>query len=292
MVHWDDFRFILALHRHGTMTAAAAALRTNVATVSRRIERAGETLGGPVFQKVGGVWTITALGSKFVTVAEDFEAELNREHNNRDAAQAYASTEITVSAPPAINTVILIPALGKLLREQASLVITIENKIQAEGLGDADVFLRWGPPTQGRLVARKVGRIEFAIYRPRGVDFRGWVTLEEAYDQAGPAQLGFATFKEAPRVRAQLHDHKLKIMKQAGLYAVIPVIAGESDPELERAPEFMTQISALDYWYGYHASRRHDLALQSVVGWIIEAFRVSSAAVPDIAEEIEIEADH
>ena len=53
MNNWDDLRFLVALSKTGTMTAAAKSLGTNTATVSRRIERLSETLGMPAFIKTG-----------------------------------------------------------------------------------------------------------------------------------------------------------------------------------------------------------------------------------------------
>ena len=45
MQNWHDSKFCLALERYQTMTAAARALGTNTATVSRRIERLTEEAG-------------------------------------------------------------------------------------------------------------------------------------------------------------------------------------------------------------------------------------------------------
>ena len=59
MENWDNLRFILALSRHRTMSAAAQALHTNVATVSRRIERANQDFGTPLFVKDQNGWLPT-----------------------------------------------------------------------------------------------------------------------------------------------------------------------------------------------------------------------------------------
>ena len=48
MQNWDDPKFCLALEQYQTMTAAARALGTNTATVSRRIERLTEEAGEPL----------------------------------------------------------------------------------------------------------------------------------------------------------------------------------------------------------------------------------------------------
>ena len=47
--NWDDLKYCLALDEFRTMTAAAKALGTNTATVSRHLERLTEEAGQPLF---------------------------------------------------------------------------------------------------------------------------------------------------------------------------------------------------------------------------------------------------
>ena len=49
MKNWDDLRYLIAVHKTGSMSAAARLLDTNPATVSRRLARLGETLGCDLF---------------------------------------------------------------------------------------------------------------------------------------------------------------------------------------------------------------------------------------------------
>ena len=275
MVHWDDFRFILALHRHGTMTAAAAAMKTNVATVSRRIERAGEALGTPVFQKEGGAWKITPTGEKFMKIAEDFEAEVLKEENNTVSKDPIGKTSIVIQSPPVILSSILLPDIQSLMDEMPGLQLTFLSKLGSEGLGEADILLRWGRPEHGRLVARKVGDMTFRAYGRRGSEYCGWVTFGKELDNTPPAEMGRAIFREDPRVRTGHIDHKVEVMKRNGLAGIIPEVLGDSIPELERLPGHLDQKMSMEFWYGYHASRREDATLRRVVNWIDKAFQTS-----------------
>jgi DNA-binding transcriptional LysR family regulator len=65
MINWDDLRFCLALHRHGTMVNAAKSLKANVATVSRRIEHITTDVGETLFIRNGmsGQQRVSALTS-------------------------------------------------------------------------------------------------------------------------------------------------------------------------------------------------------------------------------------
>lgn len=55
MDNWDDLRFVVALARYGSMANAARHLRTNTATVSRRIKRLNESANAALFLKGMGV---------------------------------------------------------------------------------------------------------------------------------------------------------------------------------------------------------------------------------------------
>ena len=69
MQNWDDLKFCLALERYQTMTAAARALGTNTATVSRRIERLTEEAGEPLFLRDNTQWRATDMGRELAQIA-------------------------------------------------------------------------------------------------------------------------------------------------------------------------------------------------------------------------------
>lgn len=70
MKNWDDLRFCLALERYATMTAAADHLGTNVATVSRRIERITHEIGETLFVKDGQAWKPTSAAKSLIAIAK------------------------------------------------------------------------------------------------------------------------------------------------------------------------------------------------------------------------------
>lgn len=85
MQNWDDLKYCLALDEFRTMTAAAKALGTNIATVSRRIERLTEEAGQPLFIRQNCHWMATKLGQEFSAVARRIDERIQ-------AAEINAST--------------------------------------------------------------------------------------------------------------------------------------------------------------------------------------------------------
>ena len=85
MNNWDDLRFLVALSKTGTMTAAARSLGTNTATVSRRIERLSDTLGMPAFVKTSDGWRPSEAVSSLISLAQSFDGELQAALNTHGA---------------------------------------------------------------------------------------------------------------------------------------------------------------------------------------------------------------
>ena len=76
-VNWDDLRFLLALARRGSLTAAAAELGVNHSTVSRRVRTLEETVAARLFDKLPEGYVPTATGEELIVVAERIEAEIH-----------------------------------------------------------------------------------------------------------------------------------------------------------------------------------------------------------------------
>ena len=49
MFDWDDLRYFLALHRHGSLVGAASAVGADPTTVSRRVAVLERALGSKLF---------------------------------------------------------------------------------------------------------------------------------------------------------------------------------------------------------------------------------------------------
>ena len=102
--NWDDLKFFHAVHRTGTMVAAARQLGTNVATVSRRIDRLGEKLGAQVFIKQAGEWVLNPEFRDLLSLVEEFDGRLSAE-GNRFAMDHPSASKVTIriGAPPLVR---------------------------------------------------------------------------------------------------------------------------------------------------------------------------------------------
>ncbi|MGR3540308.1 MAG: LysR family transcriptional regulator [Hasllibacter sp.] len=290
MNNWDDLKFVLALSRAGTMTAAARTLGTNVATVSRRIERITDSAATPLFVKTDGAWQATPVARGLIRAAEEFEAQITREENNARETAGQGLTPIRLTASPMIIAAVLLPAMGDVVQRHPNLRLSLKNKVQSTGLGEADIFIRFGRPEAGRLVARRVGAVTFHAYRAANVEAPadGWVGLSSEYDDAPSALLGTSVFDSEPTVRCDQFEHMVEAMKATGLPGIIPDIVGSREPELQKL-DITQPALELEFWMAFHQSRRDDIAVRAVADWVVDCFRRSAWA--NVADEVEIAAE-
>ena len=275
MENWDNLRFILALSRHRTMSAAAQALHTNVATVSRRIERANQDFGTPLFVKDQNGWLPTQAALPLIRVAEEFDAGLTSEHHNRLAAEGLGvDAQVMIAAPPFYNTMILVPKVHSLLAEHPRLRLEIRNRGDAMGLGEADIMLRVGRPESGRLVARRLASYKFRAYRSARATRRvpGWIALGHVTSTTALRALGIRIFGSEPRIVVSLFEQLLFLMRSTGLPAILSDQVAAHLPDIEPV-ETDEEPHTSELWMVYHATRRDDVAIRVVSDWIVACFR-------------------
>jgi DNA-binding transcriptional LysR family regulator len=273
--NWDDFRFLLALYRDQTMSAAAQSLGTNITTVSRRIERLNESLGAPTFKKAGNGWQLTETGRRFIPLAERLEAALETDRNNRSSRDG-VTADLTLAAPPMVFTGILIPHMQQLMRAHPGLSLNLINRINAQGLGEADIMIRYERPEQGRLITRRLGEINYRPYRSTlcAEPVEGWISIGRKYQNTPQGEYGRQVFGTESRISAELYEHIFRLMHQTGLYAIIPDWLAAAEPGLEPVLEDVEPMT-LDVWVAYHDTRRQDVAIGVTVDWLVQSFRRS-----------------
>lgn len=74
--NWTDLRFLLALHRRGTLTGAAREMGVDQTTVTRRLRALENATGSELYEKHRGGVVFTRLGVEMVATAERLEMEM------------------------------------------------------------------------------------------------------------------------------------------------------------------------------------------------------------------------
>jgi len=157
-VSWNDLRYVLAVARTGTLSSAAARLRVDPTTVSRRIGRAALILGSRLFYRSGGMLVPTEAGQLVLAHAERIEFEVDRLKNTVADADTAISGSVRVTSVPILVNRVLIPALPELHNKYPMLQLELIADATNLSLNrrDADIAVRLARPHKEQsVVARR-----------------------------------------------------------------------------------------------------------------------------------------
>lgn len=173
---WTLLRAFLAVIETGSLSAAAQRIGATQPTLSRHIRELETRLGVTLFRRSAQGLEPTEAG---LALTEDAQA-MGRA---ADALLLKASgrTEslrgtVRITASVVMSNLILPPVIAALRRDEPLIEIEIVASDQSQNLlrRDADIAIRMFDPTQGPLIARKLGETPLGLYAARDyLDRRG-----------------------------------------------------------------------------------------------------------------------
>jgi len=276
MKNWDDLRYLIAVHKTGSMSAAARLLDTNPATVSRRLGRLGETLGCDLFIKTPEGWVANEAIGDLIESATTFEAEIATYLNaNRDDGPAHG--HVTVGCPPSIMSYLLYPELRAFRERWPDVSLVFNSQMFTEALGENDLILVPVRPTQGRLVVRYVGKMRLNVYAyPDSPRDGKWIGLIKQHESQQPMQKAREIMGgRDPDFRVETLSEVVTTVQSTRLPGLMPHIATLRDPGLARFDPESRDIESQIYLC-FHETRRRDPLLRAVTDWIADCFSRNS----------------
>lgn len=166
MFDWDDLRYFLAVARHGTMSAAARALKVAQPTVGRRIAAFEKRLGSRLFLRAPAGFTLSNAGRSILAHAERMEEEALSAEILAAGRDAGLDGQVRVTASEWIITSVLGPALAPFLSRHSALSIELVADAQHMNLArrDADVAIRPSKFQHQDIFQREIASVEFGLY--------------------------------------------------------------------------------------------------------------------------------
>lgn len=166
---WTLYRSFLAVMQEGSLSGAARALGVAQPTIGRHLDALEETLGLALFVR-------SRLGLSPTEAAEALRPDAEALAASAAALLRTASGQgggvrgaVRLTASEVIGVEVLPPILAALRAQWPELVIelVLSNTVQDLTRRDADVAVRMTAPTQGELVARKLGSIPLGLFAHR-----------------------------------------------------------------------------------------------------------------------------
>lgn len=168
---WDDVRFLLAVLRHGTFTAAARALATEQSTVSRKIAGLETALGVTLFERGRRAPVPTEAAIRLRDGAERIEAEVGRFRDDVAGLRSQpVGGRVRLALTEELAVHVVVPeVLPRLRARYPDLAVDLITGYRAVDLAahEADVALRFFQTPRGDLVGRRVARFATAILGAR-----------------------------------------------------------------------------------------------------------------------------
>ncbi len=250
MLDWTDLRYVLAVDRARTYTAAARALGVNQSTVTRRIAALHAELGARLIERRGGEHVLTPLGERLRPMLAGMEEQaLALEHAAQDV-DARPAGSVRLTTIETLATRLLAPALARFRRLVPDVDLEIDVNPRALDLSrrEADVALRVARPRLGALVVRRVGILGFAMYaspdyiarrgRPRlrsGLAGHDVVADEEVNAWSHEVRWMSSLTRDArTAVRMSSWLGRLAAVEAGAGVSVLPCILGDASPAVVR----------------------------------------------------------
>jgi DNA-binding transcriptional LysR family regulator len=273
MPNWDDMRYLLAVARGGSMTAAADQLSTNPATVSRRMQNLTDDLGFSPLVKTPDGWKVNPLVNALLQAAEDFDHSMRASKSAAAVDTATTITSIKVGCGPVYSSSVVIPRMPELRRSLPNISLSFHTRLTGEGLGEYDLIITNAAPLKGRLIRKKLKSVAYGIMGFHPIDpAQDWVGLCDALDDDPAMKMAASYFDRPPIICFTHFDQVRASMLTSGLPGLLPVSFSKASAPFHLLEDPSKQM-IFDRWLCYHESRRGDENLEAFVKWLVAADR-------------------
>jgi len=286
--NWDDLRVFLTLARAGTLTTAAKALGVSHPTVARRVAALEKQIGARLFDRLPDRFVPTAAGEKLL---EDTGA---MEHaalsiNRRTATLGdTVSGVVRLSAGEAMSAFLArhLPALRRSL-VQIEFELSASHTLANLSRREADLMIREEMPDVATIVARKLGRVAYAIYaHPDQAAGRRslqslrdlpWIGFDDDHTyMPGQRWLQEKLAGSRPVVRGNNWLVLHHAVRGGAGFAVLPCYLGDPDDHLQRIGGVIPEVFA-DQWLLVHRDLRALPRVRAVMDAVVALFQSERA---------------
>jgi DNA-binding transcriptional LysR family regulator len=156
---WDDLRFLLAIHREGSLIGAGRRLRVDATTVGRRLAALERDLKAKLVARGTHGLVLTPVGQQVISVAEQAElAALAIQRVATGSESDEPAGRVRVTLLQDIADALVLPLLPELKRRWPLIRLDLWATTRKLDLaaGEADLALRVGRPSEGALLARRL----------------------------------------------------------------------------------------------------------------------------------------
>jgi DNA-binding transcriptional LysR family regulator len=163
---WNSLRSFLAIARTGRLTAAAARLRVDHMTLSRRIAALEHALKAKLFDRSPSGYTLSEAGRRLLPIAEQMEGLAVGVQETVGGTAETVEGSIRIGSPEGFGSYFLAPRIGRLTERHPRLNVQLiaGSAVFSLAKRDADIAVAVSRPPAGRLIVSKLIDYDLALY--------------------------------------------------------------------------------------------------------------------------------
>lgn len=169
MLDWDDLKTFLAIARHGSLSAAARALKVSQTTMGRRLDHLHGRAGAVLLERTPSGFRLTTTGSAILGEVERMEDAALSVERTISGEDRRLEGVVRVTSVDALAVHVLTRGLPALHAAHPGIVVELitDNRSLSLARREADIAIRLGRFEAHETVVRKVGEMAFAVYAAR-----------------------------------------------------------------------------------------------------------------------------
>jgi DNA-binding transcriptional LysR family regulator len=166
LLDWDDLKIVHAIARHGSLSAAARALRTTQPTVSRRLSSLERRIGARLFERQAGGLTPGPLCAGLLDTLDQMDEQAQAVERRIAARDRQLQGPITLTSLGWFGDDVLAPLLARFGLQHRQVTINLVNDPRRFNLSrrEADIAVRVGDFGRDDLIQRKLTDVSYGLY--------------------------------------------------------------------------------------------------------------------------------
>lgn len=273
-MNWDDFRFVLAIARAGSLSGAAQQLGVDQTTAGRRLTALENQLDAPLFLRSKSGFTATEAGEAAILQAEVMETAAMELANRVGTVLHRPAGLVRIATMPWVFEYLLVPALPELIRSYPHIELHAIADLRERSLSnrEAELGLRFEMRAHSREREIEIARVAYSVYAAKSADPEALPWIGSAVDSGDyKPQRWLDTKSRSRQLRVPFRANDAGIIYRAvrtGLgKALLPEILGEQDSNLVRLsgtrPELVRRLRVL-----VHQDVERFSRIAAVIDWL------------------------
>lgn len=277
-IDWDDFKFVQAVARAGSVRGAGELLRVHGSTVARHLDQLERRVGQRLFARTRRGMEITPAGAEVIEVLDRVAGELEQVERRLRSRGPRLDGHVGLAFSPVLGGHLVVPHLGDLLGQTGiNVTLSAAPPLAALQAGAVDLALLVTDDPPGDLIGRPLGAVMCCAY--------GSAACLRRLDRGEPVNWVGQSDPESlsVRVHAQhfaalppaldIEDVGLRMAAlKAGLgIGLLPCLVADHVPELRRAGA-MQPLVAGEAWLFFRPESRGVPVLQAVSSFLRNLF--------------------